>query len=906
MDQDYNPQKIERAAQDFWTQSQSFAAQEDAAREKFYCLSMFPYPSGKLHMGHVRNYTIGDVVTRYQRMRGKNVLQPIGFDAFGLPAENAAIKNGVPPAQWTYSNIETMCAQLKQLGFAYDWSRKLATCEPEYYRWQQWFFIQLLKKGLVYRKNSRVNWDPVDQTVLANEQVIDGRGWRSGAVVEQREVPQWFMKITGYADELLHDLDTLDQWPDAVKTMQANWIGRSQGLEIDFKLADGAAAAGYQHLTVFTTRPDTIYGVTFVSVAAQHPLALAAAQRDSAVAAFVEETRRGDVTEAAMETMEKRGVPLGVDVIHPLTAERVPVWAANFVLMNYGTGAVMAVPAHDERDHEFAIKHGLPIRKVIATEAEFALEKRAATLGSLSDEDDSTEQPAQQSLIGAIEAASSNGCTTERGLCINSAEFDGLTFDAAFDAIATKLEALGAGRRRINYRLRDWGVSRQRYWGCPIPIIYCETCDAVPVPEDQLPVRLPENLVPDGRGNPLLRTPEFVECKCPQCGKPARRETDTFDTFVDSSWYFARFASFGANVMIDARADYWMPVDIYIGGIEHAILHLLYARFFVKLMRDVGLTEIAEPFKRLLTQGMVLAEAYYRITEAGGREWIAPKDVDVERDAKGAITRAVHRANGETLIAAGMGTMSKSKNNGIDPQDIIDAHGADAVRLYMMFTAPPEQTLEWSDAGIEGAGRFLRRLWKLVLDHVEAGNQHGSLSTIDTASLNSAQKDVRRKLHDTLAKVGDDYERRFSFNTAIAACMELSNLLHRFRDGSEHAHPQSRAVMQEALQVLVQMLAPIVPHIAHELWSALGHATPVIDAPWPQVDAGARIADSVALVVQINGKLRGKIEVPADALDDQVIATALADVNVQKFIAGQTIRKQIVVKGKLVNFVVAA
>ena len=903
MQQDYSPRDIERAAQDFWNEQGSFRAVEKEGADKFYCLSMFPYPSGKLHMGHVRNYTIGDVVTRYQRMRGRNVLQPIGFDAFGLPAENAAIKNGVPPAQWTYSNIETMCAQLKRLGFAYDWSRKLATCEPDYYRWQQWFFIQLLKKGLVYRRNSRVNWDPVDQTVLANEQVIDGRGWRSGAIVEQREVPQWFMKITAYADELLDDLSGLDQWPDAVKTMQANWIGRSQGLEIDFKLAD--AADGADTLTVFTTRPDTFYGVTYLAVAAQHPLALAAAERDATVAAFVEEASRGDVTEAAMETMEKRGVPLGVDVIHPLTGARVPVWAANFVLMGYGTGAVMAVPAHDERDYEFASKHGLAIRKVIVTEQEWALEQRAATLGSLSDEDDAVEHPAQQSLIGAIAASSADGCTTERGVCINSAEFDGLAFDAAFDAIAAKIEALGAGRRRINYRLRDWGVSRQRYWGCPIPIIYCEACDAVPVPEDQLPVRLPEDLVPDGRGNPLLRTPEFVNCVCPQCGKPARRETDTFDTFVDSSWYFARFASFGADAMIDARAKYWMPVDIYIGGIEHAILHLLYARFFVKLMRDVGLSDVAEPFKRLLTQGMVLAEAYYRTTEAGGREWIAPKDVDVERDAKGVVTRAVHRESGETLTAAGMGTMSKSKNNGIDPQDIIDAHGADAVRLYMMFTAPPEQTLEWSDAGIEGAGRFLRRLWKLVADHIAQG-EPGAVATLDVAKLSAAQKDVRRKLHDTLAKVGDDYERRFSFNTAIAACMELSNLLHRFRDGGGAADAQGRAVMQEALDALVQMLAPIVPHVAHELWWALGHNAAVIDAPWPQADAAARIADTVALVVQINGKLRGKIEIAADASDDQVIAAALADENVQKFIAGQTIRKQIVVKGKLVNFVVAA
>jgi len=853
MQQDYSPRHVESDAQAYWSEHQVFRAVEDPAREKFYCLSMFPYPSGRLHMGHVRNYTIGDVVSRYQRMCGKNVLQPIGFDAFGLPAENAAIKNGVPPAAWTYSNIDYMCGQLRQLGFAYDWERKFATCEPSYYRWQQWFFVQLFRRGLIYRKNSIVNWDPVDQTVL----------------VEQREIPQWFLKITAYADELLDELKNLEHWPEAVKTMQANWIGRSEGLEIDFKLGQANAtpsASGADHLTVFTTRPDTLYCVTYLAVAAQHPLALEAAQRDPKVAAFVEESRHGDVTEATLETMEKRGVPLGIDVIHPLTGAKVPVWAANFVLMGYGSGAVMAVPGHDQRDWEFAHAYGLPIRAVIGAEA---------------------GKPAD-----IAEAA-----YEEKGWLLNSGEFDGLQFKAAFDAIAARLAALGQGRKRINYRLRDWGVSRQRYWGCPIPIIYCETCDAVPVPEEQLPVRLPEDLVPDGRGNPLLRLPEFVNVACPQCGKPARRETDTCDTFVDSSWYFARFASATQQqAMLDSRAAYWLPVDQYIGGIEHAILHLLYARFFQKLMRDVGVSNVGEPFKRLLTQGMVLAEGYYRTDQTGGREWIAPKDVEVERDAKGAAVGAVLKSTREQVTAAGLGTMSKSKNNGVDPQEIIDSHGADAVRLFMMFTAPPEQTLEWSDAGIDGAARFLRRVWKLVYEHT----QQGAAAALDLAALTSDQKELRRKLHDALARIGNDFERRFNFNTAIAACMELVNAQSRFEDTS----PNGRAVTQEVLDALVRVLSPIVPHIAHQLWFALGHAEPVIDAAWPQAEASARVADSVLLVVQINGKRRSEITVPTDSSKEQIIAAALADENVQKFLAGQPIKKTVVVPAKLVNFVV--
>ncbi|WP_273455449.1 leucine--tRNA ligase [Nevskia ramosa] len=862
MKPEYSPVEVEAQAQSYWAENLCFKAVEKPGADKFYCLSMFPYPSGKLHMGHVRNYTIGDVISRYQRMKGKNVLQPIGFDAFGLPAENAAIKNNVPPAAWTYSNIDTMCGQLKQLGIGYDWDRKLATCEPEYYRWQQWFFTELLKRGLIYRRNSRVNWDPVDQTVLANEQVIDGRGWRSGAVVEQREIPQWFLKITAYADELLDEVKQLEHWPEAVRTMQSNWIGRSEGLEIDFTVADRS-----EKLTVFTTRPDTLYGVTFVSVAAQHPLALEAAARDATVAAFVEEASRGDVTEAAMETMEKRGVALGIDVIHPLTGDHVPVYAANFVLMSYGSGAVMAVPGHDQRDWEFATKYGLPIKAVIAAAA---------------------EGPAPELSEGAF---------TEKAFTINSAEFSGLAFKDAFDGIAARLKAQNAGRRRVNYRLRDWGVSRQRYWGCPIPIIYCEDCDAVPVPADQLPVQLPEDLVPDGRGNPLLRLPEFVNVACPQCGKPARRETDTFDTFVDSSWYYARFASAGCETgMVDERAAYWLPVDQYIGGIEHAILHLLYARFFSKLMRDCGLPAVAEPFKRLLTQGMVLAEGYYRTTESGGREWIAPKDVEVERDAKGSAIGAKLKSTGEAVVASGLGTMSKSKNNGVDPAAIIESHGADAVRLFMMFTAPPEQTLEWSDAGIDGAARFLKRVWKLVSDHVALG----AVEALDRVALNDTQKDLRRKLHDQLAKISDDFGRRYNFNTAVAACMELVNALAKFDDRS----PQGRAVLDEALDALSRVLSPIVPHFSHALWTALGHATPVIDAEWPEPEAEARLSDQIKLVVQVNGKLRGQISVPAGSSQDAIIAVALADEQVQRFLVGATIRKQVVVPGKLVNFVI--
>ena len=859
---EYRPAETEREAQSWWAANDSFRAVEDAAREKFYCLSMFPYPSGKLHMGHVRNYTISDVIARYQRMRGKAVLHPMGFDAFGLPAENAAIKSGVPPAEWTYSNMSYMKRQLSQLGFAFDWSRELATCRPDYYRWEQWLFLQLLKKGLVYRKDSVVNWDPVDNTVLANEQVIDGRGWRSGALVEQRQIPQWFLKITAYADQLVDDLKTLDGWPEPVRTMQENWIGRSQGVEIDFALADGSG----DKLTVYTTRPDTLFGVSFISVAAQHPLALAAAQRDPKVAAFVEEAKQSGVAEAALATQEKKGVALGIDVIHPLTGEKVPVWAANFVLMGYGTGAVMAVPAHDQRDWEFAGAYGLPKKVVIAT---------------------------AQGLPDIGTAA-----YTEHGTLVNSGAFDGKDFDAAFDAIATALEQKSAGRRRTNYRLRDWGVSRQRYWGCPIPIIYCTDCGAVPVPDDQLPVVLPENLKPDGAASPLTRTPSFYECTCPSCGKPARRETDTFDTFFESSWYYARYACPDqGGAMLDERAKYWLPVDQYVGGIEHAVLHLLYARFFHKLMRDCGLPVSGdEPFTRLLCQGMVVAGTYYRELPGGKKDWINPADVDVQTDERGAPLRAALRADGLPVVIGGREKMSKSKNNGVDPETIIHSHGADAVRLFMMFTSPPEQSLEWSDAGIDGAARFLKRLWRMVSEHVAAG----ATPSLDTAALSAAQKYLRRKTHQTIAKFGDDVGRRYQFNTAIAAAMELVNALQKF-DGSDG---QDRAVRHEALNALVACLAPITPHISHTLWTALGNTGAVIDARWPEAEATALASDAIKLVVQVNGKLRGQIEVPVGTANEAILAAAKADEQVAKFLVGATIKKEIVVPGKLVSLVI--
>jgi len=812
----YQPDTVERTAREQWDTSRCFEVAEDDSKDKFYCLTMFPYPSGKLHMGHVRVFTISDVIARYQRMQGKHVLQPMGWDAFGMPAENAAIQRGVPPAQWTYQNIDYMRGQLKRMGYAYDWTREITTCRPEYYRWEQWLFTRMFKKGLVYRKNSVVNWDPVDQTVLANEQVIDGRGWRSDALVERREIPQWFMKITAYADELLDELDRMPGWPDSVKTMQRNWIGRSEGVELSFDVPAAEAP-----LTVYTTRPDTLFGVTYVAVAAEHPLAQKAAATDAKVAAFIEDCRKTDATEATFETMEKKGLPLGIDAVHPLTGEPVPVWVANFVLMSYGTGAVMAVPGHDARDWEFAKKHGLPVRQVIA-----------ATDGAPVD----------------VQAEA----YTERGVLVNSGDYDGLDYEAAFNAIAAHFEKSGTGRRKVNFRLRDWGVSRQRYWGAPIPIIYCDDCDAVPVPEDQLPVVLPEDVEFTGVGSPLRDMPSFYETTCPECGKPARRETDTFDTFVESSWYFARYACPDAeDTMLDGRARYWMPVDQYTGGIEHAILHLLYSRFFQRVMRDEGLVEASEPFTNLLTQGMVLKDG-----------------------AK----------------------MSKAKGNTVDPQELIDRYGADTVRLFMMFAAPPEQALEWSDDGVQGSFRFLKRFWTAVHEHVAAG----PAGDVDPAALDAAQKDLRRKTHQTIEKISDDIGRRHSFNTAVAAAMELLNAIGRFDDAS----PAGRAVVRESLGAVVLMLSPMVPHVCDALWRELGYVEPLIDQPWPTVDAGALAQDTVELVVQVNGKLRGRIGVAADAGKEAIVELALADPNVQRFVADQSIRKTIVVPGRLVNIVV--
>jgi leucyl-tRNA synthetase len=879
MQEEYNHKSIEPDVQKKWESNKTFEVTEDPDKEKFYCLSMFPYPSGKLHMGHVRNYTIGDVIARYQRMQGKNVLQPMGWDAFGLPAENAAIKNNVPPAYWTDKNIADMRDQLKRMGLAIDWSRELATCKPDYYRWEQWFFLRLLEKGLVYRKKATVNWDPVDMTVLANEQVIDGRGWRSDAIVEQREIDQWFLKITDYADQLLHDVQTLDGWPAQVATMQKNWIGRSEGVELDFGIQGSATDDSDDHdetLTVFTTRPDTLMGVTYVAVAAQHPLALQAAENNPELAAFIEECKQVKVAEADMATMEKKGMDTGLMAVHPLTGESVPVWVANFVLMSYGSGAVMSVPAHDQRDWEFAKGYGIPIKQVIAP-------------GAKDDRENDTE-------INLEEAA-----FTEKGVLINSGEFTGMTSEASFDAIAEALSKQGKGKKTINYRLRDWGVSRQRYWGCPIPVIHCDTCGTVPVPEKDLPVVLPEDVVFDETGSsPIKKMPEFYETECPCCGKAATRETDTFDTFFESSWYYARYTCADSNdAMLDERADYWLPVDQYIGGIEHAILHLLYARFFHKLMRDEGMVKSDEPFTNLLTQGMVLAETYYRNSDVdgkpGGKQWCSPLDVTLEHDDKGAITKAVLTETGEEVISAGMSKMSKSKNNGVDPEAMIEKYGSDTLRLFSMFAAPPDQSMEWSDSGVDGARRFLKRLWRQTWQHVKAGE----VVTLDKTALNDAQQELRRKYYLTLQKVTDDMSRRFTFNTAIAANMELLNSLARFKDTSD----QGRAVVQEALQGIALMLSPIAPHICQELWQALGNDGLIVDCAWPETDESALEQKAIQLIIQVNGKMRGKIDVPVDADDETIQQLAQENENARRFIEGKTIRKIIVVKGRLVNIV---
>ena len=859
MESIYNPQSIEQRIQKHWTDNKTFVATEQPGKEKFYCLSMFPYPSGRLHMGHVRNYTLGDVISRYQRLQGKNVMQPMGWDAFGLPAENAAIKNKAAPASWTYENIDYMRGQLQSLGFAYDWNRELATCKPDYYRWEQWFFTKLFEKGLVYKKNATVNWDPVDQTVLANEQVIDGRGWRSGAVVERKEIPQWFIKITDYAEELLNDLDQLEGWPEQVKTMQRNWIGRSEGVEMTFDVADSTDS-----FDIYTTRPDTLMGVTYVALAAQHPLALEAAKSNPELAEFIKSCKGNKATEADMATMEKLGVDTGLKAIHPIRGELVPVWAANFVLMDYGSGAVMSVPGHDQRDYEFATKYGLPICQVIN-----------------SDEGNDIAECA----------------ITEKGTLINSGQFDGLTSEQAFKAIAEVLAEQGKGKITVNYRLRDWGVSRQRYWGTPIPMLTLENGESVPVPEDQLPVRLPEDVVMDGVTSPIKADAEWA--KTTYNGQPALHETDTFDTFMESSWYYARYCSPQTDdAMLDPeKANYWLPVDQYVGGIEHAILHLLYSRFFHKLLRDVGLVDSDEPFKSLLCQGMVLADTYYREEANGAQTWIAPTDVDVERDEKGAVVSAVSKVDGLPVISAGMSKMSKSKNNGIDPQEVINQFGADTVRLFIMFTSPPEQTLEWSDSGVEGAHRFLKRVWKLAYDVVQAtGDDTFALNSV---KLESAHKNLRREVHKTIAKVSDDIGRRNTFNTAIAAIMELMNNLAKAKLESD----ADKAVMQEAVRAIVIMLTPITPHLGHELWNIVGDGSTVEQASWPEVDQSALVEDEKLVIVQVNGKLRSKVTVSADATQADVEALAMQEENVVKFTEGKTVRKVIYVPGKLLNIV---
>jgi leucyl-tRNA synthetase len=900
----YSPQAVESAAQAYWNAQHAYEVKEDPTRPKFYCLSMLPYPSGALHMGHVRNYTIGDVISRYQRMNGKNVLQPMGWDAFGLPAENAAIKHHTAPAKWTYANIEHMRSQLQSLGYAIDWTREFATCRPDYYRWEQLMFTRLLKKGMAYRKNAVVNWDPVDHTVLANEQVIDGRGWRSGAVVEKREIPQWFLKITDYAQELLDGLDTLPGWPDAVKTMQRNWLGRSEGLEIHFAV-DGES----KPLTVFTTRPDTLLGVTFLSIAGEHPLALQAARDNEKLAAFLAELKHGGVSEAELETQDKRGMDTGLCAIHPLTGEALPIWVANFVLMGYGTGAVMGVPGHDERDWDFAQRYSLPIKMVIvdrsvldaAREIQHDVGQGAAANPMQSAlRGKSTDAYDTGSAVRVIEEFErrirEEGAYTEHGLLINSGDYDGLDFDGAFAALATRLEAEGKGQRRVNWRLRDWGVSRQRYWGCPIPVIYCSTCGAVPVPEDQLPVVLPEDVAFSGVQSPIKSDPEWRKCRCPQCGGAAERETDTFDTFMESSWYYARYTSPGANAQIDERANYWLPVDQYIGGIEHAIMHLLYFRFYHKLLRDAGMVHADEPAQNLLCQGMVIAETFYRDHADGSKDWINPAAVDVQRDERGRVTGAVLHADGQPVQIGGTEKMSKSKNNGIDPQTMVDKYGADTVRLFSMFAAPPEQSLEWSEAGVEGMARFLKRLWREVTTHA-TGPDH---PVTDPAALDAGQQALRRQLHETIQKVSDDFGRRHAFNTAIAALMELLNALNKFTDQSE----QGRAVRHETLEAMVLLLNPVVPHISHALWQVLGHAPTVLeDQPWPQVDAAALVRDTRTLAVQINGKLRATIELAANASKEEAEALARAQPQVVHFLDGLSVRKVIVVPGKIVNIV---
>ena len=869
MQERYEPRSIETDAQKFWESKRSFHVAEDPARSKFYCLSMFPYPSGKLHMGHVRNYTIGDVLTRHYRMRGRNVLQPMGWDAFGLPAENAAMANKVPPAKWTRDNIAYMKKQLQGLGFALDWERELATCDPQYYKWNQWLFTRLFRKGLAYKKTGVVNWDPVDQTVLANEQVIDGRGWRTGALVEKREIPMYFFRITHYADELLGALEGMSGWPEQVKLMQKNWIGRSEGVKIGFEYS---LEDRKKILWVFTTRADTLMGTTFCAVAAEHPIALHAAQSNPQLAAFVEECRRGGVQEADLAKIEKKGMPTGISCTHPITGEKLPVWVGNYVLMGYGEGAVMGVPAHDERDFAFALKYGLKIQQVIRHGVSVLSEKE-----NLSKEDYAYYEFDEKNWKPWYEEK-------ESGICINSGKYDGLTYQAAVDAIASDLKAKGLGEKQIQWRLRDWGISRQRYWGCPVPIIHCPSCGDVPVPDKDLPVVLPEDLVPDGTGNPLNKRASFVNTTCPSCGKPAKRETDTMDTFVDSSWYFARYACPDqAKAMVDERARYWMAVDQYIGGIEHAILHLLYSRFFMRAMRDEGLLPVSEPFTNLLTQGMVLAETYYRDTPEGRREWVHPSEVRVERDAKGKFLSARGRDGGE-VVFDGIGTMSKSRNNGVDPQELIEKYGADTARFFIIFASPPTSTLEWSDEGVDGSFRFLKRLWTYCSKFDQPGPKMAE----------NLGKSTRFEIHATLKQANYDLQKH-QFNTVASAAMKILNALERFSGERNH-------VTEEGLSILLRLLSPITPHICHALWRELKFGQDIMREPWPEPDPAALEQDEIDYVVQVNGKTRGNAKVPKAA--DQKTAEAMAAAAVKKYIEGKAIRKTIIVPGRLINIVI--
>ncbi|MES2770591.1 MAG: leucine--tRNA ligase [Pseudomonadota bacterium] len=951
MQEKYQPAEIEHALQKRWEETGAARATEGSSKPKYYCLSMFPYPSGKLHMGHVRNYTIGDALARFHRMRGYNVLQPMGWDAFGMPAENAAMQNNIPPAQWTYANIAYMKQQLNRLGFAIDWQREVTTCKPDYYRWEQWLFTRLFAKGLVYKRLGTVNWDPVDQTVLANEQVIDGRGWRSGALVEKREIPMYYMNITAYAEELVNDLDTLQGWPEAVKLMQKNWIGKSLGCEVCFPIvlkgSEGfAESAEPPVLKVFTTRPDTLMGATYVAIAAEHPLATQLAAGtfsqnglgntpNPALQAFIDECKQGSVAEIDMAKLEKKGIATGAFVRHPLSGEQLPIWIANYVLMGYGTGAVMAVPAHDARDFEFATQYALPIRQVIAPAGESAQD------------------------AAPTDSSSAAGAWSERaaepGVCINSGVYDGLSFQDAFEAIARDLSARDLGARRTQFRLRDWGISRQRYWGCPIPIIHCARCGDVPVPDESLPVMLPEEVQVTGAGSPLAKMPSFYECYCPRCGKPARRETDTLDTFVESSWYFLRYCCpDNTQDMLDERVAYWCAggVDQYIGGIEHAILHLLYARFWTRLMRDFGLLDgsafepkkldgagkwaqpkpdavrqatilqdgqpfsLSEPFANLLTQGMVIAPTYFRLNSEGKKQWINPADVSLKLDERGRPISAVGKEDGLPVAIGDTEKMSKSKNNGVDPQALIDQYGADTARLFIMFASPPDQSLEWSDAGVEGAFRFLKRLWRLVFEHVSLGLAVPLSDTPQALdNLSADLKNLRRQLHQTIAKVSDDYARRKQFNTAIAAVMELLNAYSKFSEAQSGANdsadsallPLRRALQQEVLEAIVLMLAPITPHISAALYAELrpsrAQLETAIPLNFPKVDEQALVQDEVELILQINGKLRGSLLLPANAERSLIEAAALASEAAQRHLAGQTPKKIVVVPGRLVNIV---